>query len=136
MSANNPLHKESPQNDQNLKQETVKNDSEKAPMSNITKIFVALFACAIVAVGIYCIIAFSINNDDEDDKGDNYKVWCVGNCDSYVTTSSEPGTIFVGGGVSRLIYLVYLFLQLTLYFRLTRTMLLHGISKIRIKGIF
>jgi hypothetical protein len=31
---------------------------------------------------------------------DNYKLWCVGNCDKDVKTSTTPGVVLMGGGVN------------------------------------
>ena len=31
---------------------------------------------------------------------DDYKVWCVGNCDHDVATTTIPGAVLMGGGVS------------------------------------
>jgi hypothetical protein len=37
---------------------------------------------------------------DSNARRESYNVWCVGNCEEDVHTSSKPGAVLMGGGVS------------------------------------
>lgn len=97
MSASSPLHNKPSKSEHLSKQEIV---SSAEPVPPYTKILFAIIVCVVLGAATYCVIEFAFNNDKNNDNNGNYKVWCVGNCETDVSTRTEPGTTFIGGGVS------------------------------------
>ena len=93
-------------NTQPLIEEKSSNKSSKFSIFNLLKIFLFFFLCALLIIILTVYFSNKKNNGHNNNK--NYKIWCVGNCNSDITTQSLPGTIFVGGGVKKLFSLISL----------------------------
>lgn len=47
-----------------------------------------------------CVFAGTVSSHRE-----SYSVWCTGNCDEDAVTSSRPGAVLMGGGVSEFLFM-------------------------------
>jgi hypothetical protein len=83
-----------------MAEELLRDENKTKKCSNLSNVQLwgALGLCVVIAVIVTTVVVLITPHDSDGNKG-NYKVWCVGNCDLDVTTLSQPGTVFVGGGV-------------------------------------
>ncbi len=59
-----------------------------------------LVGLAVVLIWIFVLRhhGSNSNSNNDDDASPSYHLWCIGNCDQDVTTTTIPGVVMMGGG--------------------------------------
>lgn len=65
-------------------------------------VLVAEWCCLLGIIGFISVLVILVPSSSEPKS--YYETWCIGACNTDVVTSSQPGAILMGGGVSRFLF--------------------------------